>query len=65
MTEEVIINQEKLYEVYTCSGNRITVKGVEAVLVDFSAGEVSFVDRSGEHLASFMLINIEGWRIAP
>lgn len=65
MTEEIIINQDKLYEVYTCSGNRITVKGVEAVLVDFSAGKVSFVDRSGEHLASFMLINIEGWRIAP
>jgi len=65
MNGEIVRNKEKLYEIYTCSGNRITVKGVDTVLVDFSAGEVVFVNELGEHIAAFILINIEGWRIAP
>jgi len=54
----------KTYEVYTCSGNRITVKGVQTELVDFNAGEVTFLNSAGEHLAAFMLMNVEGWRLA-
>lgn len=62
---ERIENKAKLYEVYTCSGNRVTVKDAETVLVDFAAGEATFLNAAGEHIAAFMLMNIEGWRVAP
>ena len=62
---ENIKSKNNLYEIYTCSGNRVTVKDVDTVLVDFSAGSAAFINSLGEHIAEFMLMNIEGWRIAP
>lgn len=61
MSEE---KKEKIYEIYTASGNRVTVKGSD-VLTDFAAGDLTILDSKGEHVAQFELMNIEGWRVAP
>lgn len=56
--------KEKIYEIYTASGNRVIVKGTD-VLTDFAAGGLTFLNADGEHVAQFELMNIEGWRVAP
>ncbi len=56
--------KERIFEIYTASGNRVTVKGTD-VLTDFQAGDLTIIDSAGEHVAQFELMNIEGWRIAP
>lgn len=61
MSEE---KKEKIYEIYTASGNRVTVKGSD-ILTDFAAGDLTILSSEGEHVAQFELMNIEGWRIAP
>lgn len=65
MNEGLIAVKEYIYEVYTCSGNRIAIKGVVNTLVDYQIGNVAFLDREGNHIGNFMLDNIEGWRVAP
>lgn len=62
---ERINSKEQLYEVYTCSGNRIMIKGVQTILVDYSVDNITFINAAGEQIASFTLMNIEGWRVAP
>lgn len=64
MSEGLIAVKEYIYEVYTCSGNRVVIKGVTNTLVDYQIGSVTFFDRSGNQISSFMLDNIEGWRVA-
>lgn len=64
MSEGLIAVKEYIYEVYTCSGNRVVIKGVTNTLVDYQIGSVIFFDRSGNQISSFMLDNIEGWRVA-
>ena len=56
--------KEKIYEIFTASGNRVTVKGSD-VLTDFAAGDLTIMDSKGEQVAQFELMNIEGWRVAP
>ncbi len=61
MSEE---KKDKVYEIYTSSGNRVTVKGTD-LLTDFNAGDITIYNSMGEAVASFELMNIEGWRVAP
>lgn len=65
MSEGLKAVKEYIYEVYTSSGNRIVIKGVTNVLVDYQNCNVIFLDREGNHIGNFMLDNIEGWRVAP
>lgn len=62
MADKLIAVQEKNYEVYTCSGKRITVKAASAVTF-IEAGDLLFYDLKGNIAASFQLMNIEGWRV--
>ena len=62
MSDKLIAVKEYVYEVYTCSGKRITVKGCSAVnYVD--AGDLIIYDMQGNVVATFQLENIEGWRV--
>lgn len=63
MEDKSINCDEKIYEIYTCSGKRINVKACNAVAFN-EIGDLIFYDTNGEPLASFQLANIEGWRIA-
>lgn len=65
MSEGLKAVKEYIYEVYTCSGNRIAIKGVVDTLVDYQIGTVAFMDKEGIYVGNFMLDNIEGWRVAP
>lgn len=60
--DEVKSIKEKIYEVYTCSGKRITVKGVNAITY-IQARDLIIYDAAGNATASFQLENIEGWRV--
>ena len=61
MSEE---KKEKVYEIYTASGNRVTVKGCD-LLTTIPARDLTIYDDKGGAVAQFQLDNIEGWRIAP
>ena len=63
MNDKIIIQKERRYEVYTCSGNRITVDGSN-MIIDIGAGDLFILDKNGEQVAQFVLMNIEGWRVA-
>ena len=56
--------KEVIYEIYTASGNRVTVKGAD-IVADYQASDLSIYDKDGECVGQFELMNIEGWRIAP
>lgn len=60
--DKLIALKEKVYEVYTCSGKRITVKGC-SILTFFNIGDVVIYDSHGAVVAQFQLANIEGWRV--
>lgn len=62
MDDKLIAVKEKIYEVYTCSGKRITVKGFNAITF-IEAGDLVIYDMHGDTTASFQLMNIEGWRV--
>ena len=57
-------SKEVIYEIFTVSGNRVTVKGAD-IVANFQAGDLSVYDTGGKNVAQFELMNIEGWRIAP
>ena len=61
-TDKLIAVKEKIYEVYTCSGKRITVKGCN-ILTFVNVGDMAIYDMQGNVVAQFMLENIEGWRV--
>lgn len=56
--------KEKVFEIYTISGKRVTVKGYDLVTT-ITAGDLNIYGENGEVVAQFQLDNIEGWRIAP
>lgn len=60
--DKLIAVKEKIYEVYTCSGKRITVKGCN-ILTFVNVGDMAIYDMQGNVVAQFMLENIEGWRV--
>ena len=62
MSDNLIALKEKTYEVYTCSGKRITVKGYN-ILTFINVGDVVIYDMHGAAIAQFQLENIEGWRV--
>ena len=62
MADKLIAVKEKVYEVYTCSGKRITVKGCNIVTY-LNIGDMAIYDMQGNVVAQFMLENIEGWRV--
>lgn len=62
MADKLIALKEKVYEVYTCSGKRITVKGCNIVTY-LNIGDMAIYDMQGNVVAQFMLENIEGWRV--
>lgn len=62
MADKLIAVKEKIYEVYTCSGKRITVKGCNIVSY-INIGDVVIYDIQGNAIAQFQLENIEGWRV--
>lgn len=64
MDEKIITPKDKVYEIFTCSGNRVMVKGTD-IMTDFQAGDLTILNAAGEHVAQFELMNIEGWRVAP
>lgn len=57
-------SKEVIYEIFTVSGKRVTVKGTD-IVANFQAGDLSVFDSEGKNVAQFELMNIEGWRIAP
>lgn len=60
--DKLIALKEKVYEVYTCSGKRITVKGCN-ILTFANVGDLVIYDMQGAAVAQFQLANIEGWRV--
>ena len=62
MSDKLIAVKENIYEVYTCSGKRITVKGC-SILTFFNIGDLVIYDMQGKAIAQFQLANIEGWRV--
>lgn len=60
---KVTIPKNKLYEVYTCSGSRVTIKG-DVIMTDFERGDITILDTEGNAVANFVLLNIEGWRVS-
>ena len=62
MADKLIALKEKTYEVYTCSGKRITVKGCN-ILTFFNIGDMAIYDMQGNVVAQFQLANIGGWRV--
>lgn len=54
--------EEKIFEIYTVSGSKITVRGSD-IFIDKAAGDLTILDFKGEHIAQFELMNIEGWRL--
>lgn len=60
--DKLIALKEKTYEIYTCSGKRITVKGCN-ILTFFNVGDMAIYDMQGNVVAQFQLENIEGWRV--
>lgn len=56
--------KEIVYEIFTVSGNRVTVKGSD-ILANYQIGDLSVFDKDGKNVAQFELMNIEGWRVAP
>lgn len=60
--DKLIAVKEKIYEVYTCSGKRITVKGCN-ILAFSNVGDLVIYDIQGAVIAQFQLENIEGWRV--
>lgn len=61
MSDEI---QEVIYEIFTVSGNRVTVKGSD-IVANYQIGDLSVFDKDGKNVAQFELMNIEGWRVAP
>lgn len=61
-SDKLIALKEKVYEVYTCSGKRITVKGCN-ILAFANVGDLVIYDIHGAVIAQFQLENIEGWRV--
>lgn len=62
MSDKLIALKENIYEVYTCSGKRITVKGCN-ILTFVNVGDLAIYDMQGNVVAQFQLENIEGWRV--
>lgn len=62
MSDKLIALKENIYEVYTCSGKRITVKGCN-ILTFVNIGDLAIYDMQGNVVAQFQLENIEGWRV--
>lgn len=60
--DKLIAVKEKVYEVYTCSGKRITIKGCN-ILTFVDIGDLVIYDMQGAAVAQFQLANIEGWRV--
>ena len=56
--------KETIYEIYTASGNRVTLVGSD-IAADYAAGDLTVYDKEGHVAGQFQLMNIEGWRIAP
>lgn len=56
--------KEIVYEIFTVSGNRVTVEGSD-ILANYQIGDLSVFDKDGKNVAQFELMNIEGWRVAP
>lgn len=57
------VKKEKVFEIYTVSGKRVTVKGFD-LITTIPAGDLTIYDETGAVIAQFQLDNIEGWRIA-
>ena len=62
--DKLIVLKEKVYEIYTASGNRIVVKGCN-MLINYSVGDITILDANGETAGQFIINNIEGWRVSP
>ena len=62
MSDKLNALKEKTYEIYTCGGRRITVKGY-SILTFINIGDIVIYDSQGNAIAQFWLENIEGWRV--